>query len=278
MYIAYSQPKGADVWTALRKGFDAAEADPSWTPGRQRKLYRNGTAILGGLDFDQPKLLREARDVKHRYVFVDAGYMAAKEKGKRIRYRVVPDAYNHFWMDGWYQRKTERFEALGIAVQPSRPAGRDILVCTSSDAHAAFFGLQGWVDETIATLKQHTDRRIIVRNKAQAMTGREPPFAEALKTAHAVVAWSSATAIEAALAGVIVVTGPESAAAPLSMGGFRSIEEPRRCSDQFDMDYRRQWAAHLAWCQFTVEEIASGLARECCETFWGHAPHIFEPG
>lgn len=256
-YIAYSQPKGREVWEAVRVGFEACEADPAWTPGQQRKLFRNGTVILGGLDFDQPALLKEVRAphpcvAPTPYVFIDAGYMATHIAGRRARYRVVPNAYNQHWL---VPATPARFNALGLSIAPWRKTGREILICTSSDTHAEFFGLQSWVQRTAHWVGCHTDRPIVRRDKAAARRGDLPPFAEALKSAWAVIAWSSAVATEAALAGVPVFTGPESAALPVSAGALDRIEYP------LYPDNREAWAWSLADAQFTVEEIASGQAR-----------------
>jgi hypothetical protein len=250
-YFAYSQPKSPEVWAAIRKGFDAQDADPTWQKGAQRTLRRDGTAILGGLGFDQPALLKEARDTGHPHLFVDSAYIGSHEDGKRVRYRVVPDAYAHHWlppMDSVMAAAGKfRFGKLRVSIEPWRKDGRDVLVCTSSDAHTSFFGLQTWVDDTLEQLRIGTDRPIVIRHKDDPK-----PFEEALKTAWAVVTWSSNVAVTAALAGVPVFVGPESAALPvgnsLAAGGGRYIDTPLYPD-------REPWAWHLACGQFTVDEL-----------------------
>lgn len=255
-YLAYSAAKSLDVWSALRKGFDAADAGPAQPGHGPRSLNHHVTAILGGLEGDQPALMSEARRHRVPYVFCDAGYMATHINGRRARYRVVPSAYNQHWL---VPAGPDRFNALGLRIQPWRRTGREILVCGSSDVQAEFFGLQHWMQQTCWAIRGYTDRPVIRRDKAAARRGELPPFAEALKTAWAVVAWSSSVAVEAALAGVPVFVGPESAALPVNCGRLDEIEFPHY------PDNREPWAWSLADAQFTVEEIADGAAyrHEC---------------
>lgn len=253
-FIAYSAPKSRDVWDAIKKGFDAEEAEPGWCGGRQRTLRRDGTVILGGLEYDQPKLLSEVRAAGRPYVFVDSGYIAPRDNsGRRVRYRVVPNAYAHHWMlqlmPATMRIGRARFAELGVKIEPWRKTGRHVLVCLSSDAHARFFGLQGWLAQTVEEIRRHTDRPIVIRQK-----GERTPLEENLRDAWAVVAWSSNVAVTAALAGIPVFTGPESAALPVASEHLEEIEAPRYAYERDD------WAAGLAVGQFTVDEIANDFA------------------
>lgn len=72
---------------------------------------------------------------------------------------------------------------------------------------------------------------------------------EALCGAHVVIVWNSNSAVDAVIAGVpSVVMGDGAMAAPVC---------GRRIGDRLMPD-RKEWAARLAWCQWTLEEIASG--------------------
>lgn len=248
-YLAYSAPKSRDVWGAIRKGFGAEEAFPAWPGHGQRALHREVTAILGGLEGDQPGLLREARAAGQPYLFVDSGYIAPRdENGRRVRYRVVPDAYAHWWMppagnDAVLEAGKFRFGKLNTKIESWRKEGRHVLVCSSSDAHTRFFNLHQWLRNTVAEIGRHTDRPIVVRRKGDAT-----PLEEHLKDAWAVVAWSSNVAVMAALAGIPVFTGPESGARPVGLMDLSKIETPA-------YPEREAWAWHLACGQFTVDEL-----------------------
>lgn len=250
--IAYRVGKSPEVWDALVKGFGAKDV-----PALGLGLDLRGPAIIGGLGFGSDRLLREAIAVQHPYLFVDSGYFRTHENGKRVRFRIVPDAYNHHWtftragFPNTMDIGRQRFEALGLTIAPWRDSGREILICTSSAAHAAFFAVEAWAEDMASIIRQHTDRPVVIRNKADP---NNVPFAEALKSAHAVVAWSSSVCVEAALAGVPVFGSKWSAAAPVGNVDVAQIETP------FRPNWRQEWAWGLAAGQFTVPEIAGGLA------------------
>lgn len=240
-YTAYRCRKSPDVWDALVRGFGARDVPVS------DPLQSDTVPIIGGLDFGSSDKLRQVRADRRPYRFVDNGYLATNDRdGRRIRYRVVPDAYAHHWLSAF---RRERFDALGLEVKPWRKTGRHVLVCTSSDRHAQFFGLADFARETLATLRAVTDRPVIVRPK-----GCQHQLAHDLQDCHAVIAWSSKVAVDAVLAGIPVFVGPESPARPVGTASLHEIETPRTPD-------REAWLAGLAWGQFTVEEIASGLAR-----------------
>jgi hypothetical protein len=251
-YLAYSQPKSPEVWVALKRGFGAQEAKLGWDHGRPRELRPDGVAIIGGLGFDSPALLREAREQGRSYLFVDNGYFRTHERGQRVRYRIVPNSYSHHWLvDG---RPGDRLEKLGEKVKPWRKDGWHVLVCTSSSTHTQFFGLEAWLSKTIETIRASTDRPIVLRNK-----NSPKPLDEDFRGAWAVVSWSSRVCVQAAMEGIPVFCGPESAALPIGSEDLTQIETPPRPGN------RQEWANGLAYGQFTADEMASGFAREIIE-------------
>jgi hypothetical protein len=253
-FTAYRVDKSPEIWDALVKGFGAFDR-PVHGPG----LDGRTTAIIGGLGKGSDRLLREARargPQVYPYVFVDNGYIATHAGSARIRYRVVPNAYAHHWLHEGRARQHHRFIALGHKIRPWRKTGRHILVCLSSPQHSQFFGLEAWEAGVVAEIKRHTDRPVKVRRK-DALS----PLAFDLRDCWAVVAWSSKCAVDALLDGIPAFTGAESPAAPVASGiftaeghSFAALEMPAL------VDFRADWAAGLAWGQFTREEIESGLA------------------
>lgn len=247
--IVYPVGKTPEVWAALVRGFGADVM--AMQPGQPRRLAVHRPAILGGLQYDMGLLLAEARANGTPYIFVDNGYFRTHEQGRRVRYRVVPDAYCHYWINEIRAHDASRSAALGLEVKPWRKSGRHVLVYLSSPTHARFFGLENYERETVDELRRHTDRPIVVRRKHE-LVALEQELAEC----WAVVTWSSKLACEAILAGVPAFTGLESGASAVSAGTLAMIERPSLC------EFRREWANALAWGQFTVAEIASGLAAD----------------
>jgi hypothetical protein len=87
-----------------------------------------------------------------------------------------------------------------------------------------------------------------------ARSSRETPLEADLAGAAVCVTYNSTTGVEAVLAGVPTMTLDEGAMAwPVASHG---LAEPLVTPD------RDAWAADLAWCQWSVEELASGAAWE----------------
>jgi hypothetical protein len=78
-----------------------------------------------------------------------------------------------------------------------------------------------------------------------------------LADVHAVVAFNSVAATEAVLAGVpVFLTGAANAAQPMSNLDLTKIETPWFP----DSDQVYEWACHLAYGQFHIDELANGTA------------------
>jgi hypothetical protein len=108
------------------------------------------------------------------------------------------------------------------------------------------------LERTLAELKRHTDRPIVVRAKPQPGE-TAVPLERALAEAHALVTHSSNVAVEAAIAGTPVFVAPSSAAAPVGLTDLSQIETPVRPD-------RGSWLAHLAYAQYSMDEVKSGQA------------------
>lgn len=184
--------------------------------------------------------------------------------------RWMPGCDQHYWRVGFcdihYQPgknwPSDRFEQWNVQPAKSKP-GNHILVCPSSDTITRWVSgmlARDWVEHTIRTLKQHTDRPIQVRYKPRSGKLSGPaaahvPFSKAACGAHAVVTCVSLAAVEAQLLGVPTFCDVSSFAAEVSNTKLSEIESPKRtCTIQ--------WFSNLAYSQFTLEEIASGFAKE----------------
>ncbi len=80
------------------------------------------------------------------------------------------------------------------------------------------------------------------------------PLSASLADAAIVVTFSSNTGVEAMLAGKpVIACDAGSMAWPIAMQNFDSVKT-------LEPSGRRHWAAHLAWSQFSLNEIRSGFA------------------
>jgi hypothetical protein len=210
------------------------------------------------------------RDVYNAYrekstvVYMDLGYWQ-----RRIRTRY--DGYYKIVVNGrhptpYFQNRRhsdDRLKALGVAIREWRKDGEAIIIAGLSEKAARAEGLehQTWERQAYATIKRHTDRPIIYRPKPNCSRSR--PIKGALydkkstpeqlfSKAHVVVARHSNMAVEALCAGIPVFVDA-GVALPLSSQNLVHVESPRYPKG------RRQWASDVAWTQFKLDEIKSGL-------------------
>lgn len=168
------------------------------------------------------------------------------------------------------ERPADRFERWGVTATQEQGQGH-VLVCPSSETMTRWttgMSAKAWTEETVRTIKQHTDREVRVRYKPRA-GGTSGPAAvqlagmrdlwEDLVDCHAMVTCISLGAVEAALKGIPVFCSASSYAAPINAGRLDEIESPAKLDIQ-------AWLNHLAYCQFTHAEIEDGTAwRILCE-------------
>lgn len=204
---------------------------------------RTGAVALFGSPL-RWSLLQYAIASLRTWFYADHAYI-----GRAKYFRITRNAYQH---DGRGAAKPGRFLAFRKQVQPWRSDGRHILICPNSATYFGLFGLDvhAWVKDVTATLALHTDRPVKVRWK-----GQEGPIELDLLNCWAVVTFSSASAIDATLAGVPQFTLADFAAARrMGSTDLSQIERPERPDD------REPFLWNLADNQWTLDEIRSGLA------------------
>jgi len=200
-------------------------------------------------------------------VFVDLGYWGRRLGGRYNGYHKVtinsrnPDEYLMK-----RNRDANRIALLGIKAMPWRTDGDFIIVAGMSDKSANSYGMkpEEWERWAVAELRKHTKRKIIYRPKpswiaAKPIAGSEFKVAQKSSDAtpqtfvgcHAVVTHHSNIAIDALVNGVPAFCW-SGAATCMSLQDLAQIEKPLR------PPAREQWLANIAWCQWTVGEMASG--------------------
>lgn len=190
--------------------------------------------------------LRAAQAAGRDWYYGDHAYL-----GKGKYYRITKNAYQH---DGRGSATTTRFKMFRRYVQPWKTNGTHIVVCPNSAVHFALHGLDVnvWLAETIATIKQHSDRPIIVRWKVDRAI---QPIERDLEHAWAVVVFSSAASLDALIAGVpIFTTAPWAASYRMGLSDLTQIEAPLYPGG------REGFLSNLVSNQWTLQEILRGDA------------------
>jgi hypothetical protein len=150
----------------------------------------------------------------------------------------------------WPVGGPERWDALGIELQPWRREGAHILVCPNRA-----FGIPGramaqdWADRTAERLRKETKREVRIRRHPGNDAPKRPLEAD-LEGAWAVVIWSSNAGLHALVRGI-----PTYVESPFWVcHGARAtgpIDDPV-------MPDRLPHLQAMAWAQWRLEEIESG--------------------
>ena len=224
--------------------------------------YEDSTDPLVLRGIMKHKIIKRCWQDTRDFYYMDTGYMGNRPgpdnpNGWKYWHRIVlNDLQHHAVVD----RPADRWQQLGISMRPKQQHGRNILLVAPDQKPCSFYGitLDEWMQTTIETLKQHTDRPIMVRERPASRQDRKTQRAEDwLADVHAVVTFNSSAATECILAGVpVFVTAPANAARPVSNLDLSMIETPWFPTD----DERHAWACHLAYGQFHTTELANGTA------------------
>ena len=115
-----------------------------------------------------------------------------------------------------------------------------------------------WIQQVTATIAAHTDRPVVLRSRPASRLVRSTSdrFVDFIRRdTYAVVTWTSNCAVEAAMHGIPVVCLGPSAATPIShdITGIHDVPD-------LDPEAVDQWLRHLSYCQFSLNEMRSGVA------------------
>jgi hypothetical protein len=210
------------------------------------------------------KLMKQCWDDRRDFYYVDTGYFgnertASNPNGWKYWHRIVKNNLQH---GDIVPRPDDRFRKFNKPISSWRKSGRKILIAAPDEKPCKFYGIdqQQWLSETIATIKQYTDRPVVVRERAKNRIDRiqHSTLHEALNDdVFALVTYNSVAATESVFYGIPAFTlAPANAASPVSSQDLTQIDTPYYP----DKDKVYQWACHLAYGQFHVSEMKDGSA------------------
>jgi len=189
------------------------------------------------------------------FYYIDTGYFG---NGKSKKYhRVTKNAMQ--WLGPIEDRPADRFEATGEKIK-KYTTGSKILLCPPSQKALKYWDLDlsDWLEQTIDTIRENTDREIVIRTKptrAERITTNT--MEQALSDdVHCLVTFNSIAAIESLMNGKPAFTMGPNAAHHLSNHDLSDIENPFMPTQ--DEVYALMKC--LAYHQFTVDELRNGYA------------------
>ena len=189
------------------------------------------------------------------FYYIDNGYVG--NVGRKVYFRIIKDHVHD--IRTIIERPRDRLDQCPITLKKFSP-GSKILVAPPSEKSFSLWAIdqQQWIDETVAEIKQHTDRPIEIRLKrTREDRMRENTMEQALADdVHCLVTYNSVAACEAVMLGKPAITLGPNAAGVLSSHTLAEIENPRIPTE----DEREAWLRHLSYSQFTFTEMSDGTA------------------
>lgn len=200
--------------------------------------YRGGAWAGFGSPVSWPSL-NAARKAGATWYYGDHAYF-----DRFNHYRITRNAFQHTGVG-------ERQRDPGVTIEPWRKDGSHVLICPPSENIAILMGFNTdiWCADVSMRLAANTDRPVRIRPR-----NATAPLVYDLADAWAMVTWTSNAAVEALVAGVPVFCTGDCAAAVMGRSDPVNIEYP------IYPDNRYEWAATLAANQWTLDEMASGMA------------------
>lgn len=212
------------------------------------------------------KIIRRCWEDQRDFYYMDSGYFGNRPSllnpnGWKYWHRIVPNNLQH---GNVIDRPADRWQRHRIKLLP-RKTGSKILIAAPDEKPCIFYGitLDQWLQQTMDTIRKHTDRPVEIRQRPVSRDDRKAqPAGNWLADVHALVTFNSVAATEAVMHGVpAFVTAPCNAAMPVSNTDLSLIDQPWFP----DSDQVHRWACHLAYGQFHTEELGNGTAQKILE-------------
>ena len=252
----------------------------TWAAGIEAE-WVDGFKSLAKYDKDMPvsfrgmtgrKIVEACKRQDRTFYYVDTGYLGNREK-RKIWHRVVKNNMQHskvIWdlPDNRWQNIRMLSYKYNLRFPGWKKDGRAILVVTPSEKPCKYYGItrDAWVKETIDEIKKHTDRPIIVRDKAlrRDRVGNGSLYNQLEDdNIFALVTYNSIAATEAVHFGIPAFTSAPGAADELCLKDLSKIDTPYYP----DSEKVQQWLHWLGYCQFQTGEMENGVAYKIIQEY-----------
>ena len=215
----------------------------------------NSPIVLRGIL--KHKIIKQCWQDQRTFYYIDTGYFG-NELWKQW-HRIVKNDLQHGEI---VSRPADRFNRFKKTFSPWKKSGRNILLALPDEKPCKFYSIDRaqWIHDTIAKIKQHTDRPIVLRERAPRRQDRivTDTLQQSLdQDVFALVTFNSVAAVESIFHGIPAFTlAPTNAASPVALQDLGRLESPYYA----DSDKLHAWACHLAYGQFHVSELKNGTA------------------
>jgi hypothetical protein len=186
-------------------------------------------------------------------LIVENGYIGKDHLGRQL-YAIAEGQHNG--AGRWFWRTdTRRFHDLRVRAAPWRSDGLHVLVTAQRGIGSRLMASPyHWAEDLARRLGGRTKRPIRIRQHPEdRQNPARTPLEEDLEGAHAVVTWASGAAVKALIAGIpVFYEAPHWILEGAAKRGIDDIENPW-------LGDRTPHLERMAWAQFTIDEIASGV-------------------
>ena len=236
----------------------------NWKKWQEEKIPIITLGILRGTE----RLLWIAKEQKINFYYIDHSYFFRADKHIKNEitndrsYRVCLNQENlnflvHNKLNSTDINRIQKNKNLLFPRSIVKTTGNKILICPPSYAIARYYkfnndDVQLWLNDTIRSVKEQTDREIVIRYKDSTT-----PFMKDFEDAYCIITYQSTIAIDAILRGIPSFCNEVSCAAPVSTTilHLNKIKHPTTLEIE-------NWVTSLLANQFTMEEFKNGVAFE----------------
>jgi hypothetical protein len=202
-------------------------------------------------------------------VMLDKGYSFGQDRWAHIRCSV--NSLHPVKYVASARNQSGRFKRWGVEPKPWRQRGRHIVIAGSSEKYHRFNGIDTdpnrWAFEISQMIAEYAPGRQIIYRPKPSWKGaaefdgatfhqHKRSLLADLEGCHVMVTHGSNAAVDAVLAGVPCIILGDGVAGPVSSARIRDVETPLMVNERD----RLQWLWNLAHCQWTLAEMADGLA------------------
>lgn len=263
-----AHPRSREVCAAMLQGINRVGDRATIQSALNYRRPEGDVGLFYGMAGRLKEALRAYPLAGKPAIYVDLGFWGRKQGGRFAGYHKISVNGRH--PTAYFQDRPHDFSRAAVFKLKPEPwrkpdPGAPIILAGMGPkgAHAEGYRPQQWEAQMVKIMRQFTDRPIHYRPKPNwpaatpipgtVMLNRLAPLEQALAGAHCVVSHHSNTGVEALVAGIPNFT-TEGVAVPLSRTDLVKIEDPLLS------EHRMQWLADVAWTQFSIAEMASGLA------------------
>lgn len=250
----------------------------SWAKGTNGKLINPiaNNIPLPRSDYFMFGILRGSGDIFRRcqqfgytFYYADHAYLYNNSFPKHSTYRITKNWHCNYFIQNRPADRYKLFKKKELADWKKNENGY-ILICPPSLYIQIFDNQFDWLIKTVSNIKKYTNRKIIIREKLvsdqlyeaarikKTIINEEystKSLDEDIHNAWCVVTYNSMVAIDALIEGVPVFTDSKmSVAYQMAETNIENIEKP------FYPNNRQEFLNHLAYSQFTIEEMQNGEA------------------